>query len=336
MTAPTAVGTLAKTAIEAGRAFGVSEDRITSILDQLSLDAKALADDDSRIAVEDLLRLWDLIAINSGDYFFGLHAGERIVSARTIHVVGFAACSSPTLGECFEYTARFASLTNESSEIAVVVKGARGSVICNPKPGLPAWPRVYAEMAMAAYYTNCQRWTGQVIRPHLVTFQHAKPDDTSEYERMFECPLQFNAPKNCLVLPASTFALPFNVVEPALLAYFREKATMLLDNVASSTIEQRVREEIFKTLAGATPTIAAVARRLGFSARTLQRRLAEQDLQFAQLVDDVRRIQALRLMAARDTDIAMVAFRVGYRDLDAFRAAFQRWTGMTPRAYRQT
>jgi AraC-like DNA-binding protein len=41
-------------------------------------------------------------------------------------------------------------------------------------------------------------------------------------------------------------------------------------------------------------------------------------------------------MSARSAEIAVVAFRIGYRDLDAFRAAFQRWTGKTPRAFRST
>lgn len=330
---PTAIATLARTAIDAARASNVPDARIDAILAQLGLDGAQLAEHDARVAVSDLLRLWELLAHESGDYFFGLHAGERTVSARTIHIVGYAARNSSTIGECYRHTVRFAALTNESSEIAVQVEQKRASVICGPKPGFPIWPRVYAEMAMAAYYSTGQRWADVALRPLLVSFQHPKPSDTSEYERLFDCPLQFNAPKNRLVLPASALELPFKVVDPDLLAYFEEKAAELLADATSSSLELRVRAEIARTLAEG-PTLTDVAKRLALSSRTLQRRLADEGLQFAALVDDVRRIEALRLMSARSAEIAIVAFRIGYRDLDAFRAAFQRWTGKTPRAFR--
>jgi AraC-like DNA-binding protein len=332
---PTAIATLARTAVDAARASNVSDDCIAAILAELGLDPAQLAEHDARVAVADVLRLWELLADASGDFFFGLHAGEKIVSARTIHVVGYAARNSSTIGECYRHTVRFAALTNETSEIAVKVEQGRASVICGPMPGLPIWPRVYAEMAMAAYYCTGRRWADVALRPLLVCFQHPKPSDTSEHERLFECPLQFNAPKNRLVLPASALDLPFKVVDPDLLAYFEEKAAELLAGATSMSLEQRVRAEISRTLTDG-PTLADVAKRLALSSRTLQRRLADDNLQFAALVDDVRRIEALRLMSARTAEIAVVAFRIGYRDLDAFRAAFQRWTGKTPRAYRST
>jgi AraC-like DNA-binding protein len=334
MSRPTAIATLARTAIDAARASNVSEARIDVVLAGLELDRAQLAEHDARIAVSDLLRLWELLADESGDEFFGLHAGEKIVSARTIHLVGYAARNSSTIGECYRHTVRFAALTNESSEIAIRIEQARASVICGPMPGYPVWPRVYAEMAMAAYFSTGQRWADVAIRPHLVCFQHAKPADVSEYERLFDCPLQFGAPKNRLVLPASALDLPFKVVDPDLLSYFEEKAAELLADASSTSIEQRVRAEISRTLAEG-PTLTDVAKRLALSSRTLQRRLADEGLQFATIVDDVRRIEALRLMSARTAEIAVVAFRIGYRDLDAFRTAFQRWTGKTPRAYRQ-
>lgn len=334
MARPTAIATLARTAIDAAKASNVSDRRIDAILAQLELDRAQLAEHDARIAVTDLLRLWELLAHESGDSFFGLHAGEKIVSARTIHIVGYAARNSSTIGECYRHTVRFAALTNETSEIAVRVEQGRASVICGPMPGLPIWPRVYAEMAMAAYFSTGQRWADVALRPHMVCFQHAQPSDISEYERLFDCPLQFNAPKNRLVLPASALELPFKVVDPDLLAYFEEKAAELLAGATSMSLEQRVRAEISRALAD-SPTLNDVAKRVALSSRTLQRRLADDGLQFAALVDDVRRIEALRLMSARTAEIAVVAFRIGYRDLDAFRTAFQRWTGKTPRAYRQ-
>jgi AraC-like DNA-binding protein len=80
--------------------------------------------------------------------------------------------------------------------------------------------------------------------------------------------------------------------------------------------------------------VNAVAKALGMSARTLQRKLAMDNMQFADLVDDVRRDVALVLLREQHMSVFEVGARLGYRDVQSFRGAFVRWTGETPRAYR--
>ena len=333
MTKPTALAALARTALDAAKHAGVD---VGELLARTQIDRALIDDLDGRIAVVDLYALWQTAADLSGDPFFGLHAGEHVVSARTIHIVGFAARSSASLGECYEHTVRFARLTNETSEIAVVRERGRGTLILNPKPGLPIWPRCYAEMAIAAYLCLGRRWVGEPITPIEITFQHARPDDISEYTRLFGCPIVFGADKNRMVLPERVLGLSLGTTDLELQAYFDQKAETLLETVGEATLEQRVREAIANVLGKEGPTLAQIAKRLAMSPRTLQRRLADEKLQFTNLVDDVRRITALRLLAARDTDIETVAYRTGYRDLDAFRAAVHRWTGKTPRELRSS
>src|SRR5438552_2946211 len=79
-----------------------------------------------------------------------------------------------------------------------------------------------------------------------------------------------------------------------------------------------------------------VARRLGLSVRTLQRRLGEERTVFKTLVEDVRRELALRYLADGRTRLTDVAFLVGYSELSAFGRAFHRWTGSTPLAMRRS
>ncbi|MDB4954117.1 MAG: Transcriptional regulator, AraC family protein [Myxococcales bacterium] len=333
MTTPTALAALARTALDAAQRVGIAPDEVLS---RAKLSRDLVDELDGRIPVASLLHLWQVAAEMSDDPFFGLHAGEHVVSARTIHIVGFAARSSASLGECYEHTVRFAALTNEASEIEVVRERGRGCVIVNPRPGLPIWPRVYAEMAMAGYFCLGQRWVGVPIKPVEVAFQHPRPADISAYERLFECPLHFGASKNRLVFTERVFALPLGTTDRDLLAYFQEKASTLLETVEGATLGQRVREVIGQVLGSQAPTLTFVARRLAMSPRTLQRRLAAESLQFGDIVDDVRCVTGLHLLASNDCDIATVAFRTGYRDLDAFRAAVLRWTGKTPRDVRRS
>jgi len=78
-----------------------------------------------------------------------------------------------------------------------------------------------------------------------------------------------------------------------------------------------------------------VASLLGTSARTVQRRLSEWGLSYEQLLDDVRRMEALRLVEESRLTISDIAAFVGYSDGPHLMRAFRRWTGTTPARFRQ-
>ena len=80
---------------------------------------------------------------------------------------------------------------------------------------------------------------------------------------------------------------------------------------------------------------AKLAKLLGMSVRSLQRRLRERELSYQKLVTEVRKGSAQRLLSQPARNIAEVASTLGY-DLSAFNRAFRSWTGMSPSDYRKT
>lgn len=332
-TVRTALAALARTAIESARASGVDVD---AILQRENIVIDPNEENDGRVEIEVLFHLWDVMATASGDPFFGLHTGERFVSAKTVHVVGFAARHSRTLGDCYERTVRFAPVTNEGSEILLRTEGSRAIMRVGPLPGLPMWPRCYAEMAISAYLVIGRKWTGVDFPALGASFQHPAPADVSEYHRIFGPNVVFEAAKNELYLAREILDLPLSDNDPALAKYLDARAKVLLDSLeGGKSFENDVRSKIDDELVNGTPTLSAVAERLGMSRRTLQRRLAEKELSFAALVDDVRRKTALGLIESSQFSVSEVAALTGYLDAPSFRAAFVRWTGQTPRDYRK-
>jgi AraC-like DNA-binding protein len=99
---------------------------------------------------------------------------------------------------------------------------------------------------------------------------------------------------------------------------------------APGSFVDSVRLEVERELASGNPNVASVARKLGTSSRTLQRRLGDTGLSFRDVVEQVRE----QLARAYLTDVALpmgeVAQRLGYAEVSAFLRAFKRWTGMTP------
>lgn len=78
----------------------------------------------------------------------------------------------------------------------------------------------------------------------------------------------------------------------------------------------------------------AIARRMGMSARTLQRRLKFCGVDFEDLVDETRRSEALRLISEGEHTMTEVAYRTGYSDPAHFTRAFRRWAGAPPSRFR--
>ena len=81
--------------------------------------------------------------------------------------------------------------------------------------------------------------------------------------------------------------------------------------------------------------VDALARKLGMSSRTLQRRLTEEGTTFRRLLNEVRRRLATTYLMTPGVGIAEVAFLLGFSDVPAFHRAFRAWTGQAPGAYRQ-
>jgi AraC-like DNA-binding protein len=80
-------------------------------------------------------------------------------------------------------------------------------------------------------------------------------------------------------------------------------------------------------------SLRRVARRLGLSQRSLQRRLAEKGTSFAKMVDQELQEQALRRITEPGARASEVAYALGFSEASAFTRAFRRWTGMSPTEY---
>jgi AraC-like DNA-binding protein len=75
--------------------------------------------------------------------------------------------------------------------------------------------------------------------------------------------------------------------------------------------------------------VEVVAKRLGLTARSLQRRLKDENTSFNAVREDVRQ-QLSRRYLEEGLSIAEISFLLGFSEPSAFFRAFKRWTGLTP------
>jgi len=137
-----------------------------------------------------------------------------------------------------------------------------------------------------------------------------------ESERFFGGPLEFGALRPGLLVRNDDLARPNAMADKALTGYLDRLAEQVLAGLGSErTLRERVRRLLWSELTEGVPTLENLARTLGMSDRTLQRQLREE--------------------GTGRLAVSEVAFLLGYDDPSAFRRAFRRWFGRSPRAYRR-
>ena len=100
------------------------------------------------------------------------------------------------------------------------------------------------------------------------------------------------------------------------------------DRVAS------LRVIVMRLLPSGYPKLERVARELNIARRTLQRRLAEAETSYTELVNEARMELAEQMLRDRSRSIASIAALTGFANHSGFSRAFHRWRGMTPREFR--
>ena len=199
--------------------------------------------------------------------------------------------------------------------------------------------RQHAEHTLANIVVIARNVTShENANPTLVRFQHSRPRDLTLHNRIFRCPMEFDAEHTELVF------------DPAMLSYATPGGLTLLKSVVSFYIRHRIRslphfdQTIAATVALAIPSVLGtgnsniefIANSIGLSAKRLSRSLAADGTSFTEILDAVRSDSARRFLVESDAPVASIAALLDYSAAPPFILAFKRWTGMSPLKYRKT
>jgi AraC-like DNA-binding protein len=329
---PTVLASLADTVL---RAAASADLHVTHLVEEAELQELSFDDPEQRIPFRLYGQLWESILRRVADAPFGLRVAERHVDAATYGIVGYVVRSARTVEDGFRSAVSYLRLINERG-VGSVSDGPEGSVRFSFSPSATTGPaRHHTEAMIGALVTMARKWSGVPLRPLEVSFRHSAPADATPHQELFGCPVTFGAEDNSIVLTAEVLSLPLHTSDPSLHAILRKRADRLLAQMPQrSDLLKEVEAIVRESIAEGAPTVATIARRLGLSPRTLQRRLSGEGVSYAGLLDKFRRENALKLLDDDRLAIHDVSMLLGFSEPKAFRRAFKRWTGMSPRAHR--
>jgi AraC-like DNA-binding protein len=279
-----------------------------------------------------LFAFWRAVADVSGNPLLGLRLGGEDHVER-YDPIALAVLSSSTFRDAIDRAARYKQLTCPE-EIRVVGRGREWRVQFRWTMTRGDVPTILHDLCFAWVMTLGRIGTGHRIVPLRVEFTRPSANRKA-YENHFGCPVYFNADADSLVLDVTDLDRSFRTRNHELLAMIAPHLDAELADLNGGSIAGRAMEVVKRILAGRRPELSDVARELGVSTRTLQRRLAADGSTYQQILEDARRDLARQYLLQSTLDLSETAYLLGYEDANSFFRAFQQWEGDSPGRWRE-
>jgi AraC-like DNA-binding protein len=326
------------TSLFARKVVGVAGDAIdaSAVLASVGLDANAALDPKHMLDEHDYYGMIELMAEQMDITPLPLIVGEGM-RPDEYGALGLAWKAAPNLLGSFSRVARYWRLWTSYTQYEMEETG-RGMLFVQRREGIRRLGlRISVEATMASGVSLSRQVSTRPFSPIEVYFQHPAPKTIEHHEAYFDCPVYFGADKDAMLLSHQSLSEPNILGDEGITAFLDSHLDQELAQIDDTpALPAQTKGEIARALSEGLPKMGDIARRLGLSARSFHRRLAEHGLSFQTLTEDTRREIATAMLQDDRYSLSEIAFLTGYSEQSAFNRAFKRWMGVTPAAYRKS
>jgi AraC-like DNA-binding protein len=309
---------------------------IDEFLRSLGIDPASVKSPDARIPVETYLLIQDQAAEYVHDPYFGLHMGE-FFEAGSWSILGYMMMNCKTLAEAAEKSGRYSRIIGNLIEGKSQFRFNKFKAIFFTPPHAPKMSRHCFEATFSSTVRMMRTLTGvNTLSPLEVTFIYPEPESTAEYERIFCCPVRFGQKDNSMTMDIRIGNTPILMANPGLLEYFEKYAQDFLAEMdRKNELTQAVTKIILRRLDDESLSIDKVAKEMSMSVRTLQNHLESEGVVFSSLLKDIRERLAQKYLR-ENYSVEQITYLLGFSEPSVFRKAFKKWSGVTPREFRES
>lgn len=301
------------------------------------IDPDIIGRPDALVSLERIDRLFQAAFARADDPWLGLHAGLGN-QYTSLDLLGKLMATSSTLRDAVGQLLRFKDLVAPFLEFSFSEDGDTAVLACRPDGSFAfAEARAHNDLVVATVVSIGNSLAGGALALRGIDFRHPRPDDVSGYRHAFGAvPLQFASGWNRVAFARDVLDRPLTSAYPRYRDQVAQLAEQQLSRLArGQTVAEQVALRIGARLGEVSINIEDVAREFNMTARTLQRRLREENVTYGELRDQVRRRVACELLADPAVGMDALALRLGFSDTANFYHAFRRWEGSTPGNWRR-
>ncbi|WP_293456397.1 AraC family transcriptional regulator [Phenylobacterium sp.] len=320
--------------LDAAADHGVSSD---TVLAGAGLDVARVRDPHTRTSISDYIAACENILAASPDPDIAFDAGAKL-HLTAYGEYGYALMCSPTMRDFLDFAVRYHLLATPMLRLewrrdadALIWR----FVEIHRDAMSPAARAFLVRQQMMQTATHMRDVSGTRMTPLRALFALPGASRSPRDASRLGCVCLFDQPAHELHYPLSLLDAPLQFGNRLTYAQLEETCDELMGRTGPAPslvgeIYQRLMRE-----PRASRTMEDIAQELGSSERTLRRRLANENVRYADIADDVRRTLSLRYLQTSGMTADDIAAEVGFSDTANFRRAVKRWTGRTFRQVRR-
>ncbi len=308
-------------------------DQYSAILEQAGIVSALMHQPAPRVTYEQLVMLYQLAAVQTGDEMMGLWS--RPVRRGTLKYLCMTLLNAPGLGVALYRFTQFWNLILDDYALHLDQDDTGLRVSLRPHTQAVQTNR-FGHLLMLKLVHGVASWlAGRELPVRGAAFAFARPDFADDYPVLLPAPVSFDARYSSLWLEPMAVALPRTRNQESLNRFLqRAPRDWLFTGNREHALQLKVREYL-RQADGLKRSLHDTARHMHVSARTLIRRLRQENQSFQGIKDNLRRDMAIRSLGQTAEKLEDIAQTLGFSSVEVFHRAFKTWTGMTPAAYRQ-
>ncbi len=310
--------------------YGFDQDTVSTLS---GVDLSVLGQEDGRLPLDQYQALWKTALKITNNPALGLELGQ-IFDASKVGLVGHIIFNSSNLGEGLKEYVRLFSIVNEAISLNFETDEQYAYLrFIHLNPEYYCIPDMERSMVLSLY--RGKALFDSDIKWEAVHFQHPQPDYIEQYQRVFNCPLYFNQSHCQIVFQRKYLELAPKQRNPYLGSAALQYANNLLKKLFRRSYSDKVKGLIAQAIGKGVADVDHIAEQLNTSRQTLYRKLKAEGVSFQGLLEEVRFTTAKEQLKGSDRSLSEIAFSLGFSDLSAFSRAFKRWSGVTPKEFRE-
>ena len=307
------------------------------ILKNVNLTADEVHSPKSRISLADLIAAGKNAIRLSSDPHLPFRIGTSIhVSAYGMY--GFAILCCPDFRKMMAFAELYHALATPLATIKFTEQDGFASWAIEPNPAVVINPQLYrfvTEMQIGVHISLMRDVMGPAFTPDRINLAYPETREFGLPADEIGCPLGFSSRTNQIIFQSKWLDRAANLGNRTTYPMVVALCDDLLQELKSRVgVAGEIRALLIRDIAN-PPTLAAIARLLEVSDRSLRRQLQDQGISFRDLLDELRMQIALKYLRTTRLANEDIALALGFSDAANFRRAFRRWTSKSPSEIRR-
>ncbi|KQB54354.1 AraC family transcriptional regulator [Pseudomonas endophytica] len=305
----------------------------STVLQQARIDPQLLTSPQARVSAAAFSRLWVALADLLDDEFFAIDSHP--MRRGSFRLMCQASIDCDSLEQALRRILKFLRLLLDDIQGELILE-ADSAVIVIHDNGIERRLFCYGTWLILVHGLLC--WLGNRRIPiKELSFRASRPLDDSDYRMRFCEDIQFDAAITMIRFDRTFLDLKVVQNKASLSTFLKESpASLLVKYRNEDSISAQIRMRLKDLNPEQWPELDKVAKVLGMSYSTLQRRLQADGVSYQRLKDNLRRDMAINLLCQPTMTVGEVAALTGFQESSAFHRAFKKWTGVSPGAYRRS